>query len=542
MARPDLDAPPQMARMTVAAALDLPVLRHGLPKLVAGSRSVRRPIRWVHAGEVPNIASMLSGGELLLTTGMGIAATEDQRDFVADLASREIAGLVIELGGTFSRRLPAGLVEAAERQGLPLIELHAPVRFVAVTEAIHTEIVNRDYELLRRAGELHRSFTTSMLGGEGVPGVLDLLAKAIGNPVFLEGRNGRLLGHAGPSPGSGEVLVTAWPETRERVELIGIEATVGADRVEHHGRLVALPVERPFDAFAPLALERAAEMVALALLRSRQEEELLAVGHGNLLTSVADGKIGPEAAAARLAGLGLEKRDLVGFLPIAARLHAAPATDEDLAGASWTGALRDVDRGLESVGAPIVVGTDPAAGNLLILAGLRRSSSRTAVADRVDEALRAAAAKADRTVVVAVAGVCSWDEVGAGLRDATDSALMHAGDAAPGWIDAAAQPLELLLWRLGDQKEVPRFVDRVIGPVIEHDAKSKHTLLPTLEALCAHGGRRAATARALSLNRQALYGRIERLERILAVDLSEAESLTPIHVALLARRPRGGAR
>ncbi|HWH96426.1 MAG TPA: PucR family transcriptional regulator ligand-binding domain-containing protein, partial [Baekduia sp.] len=174
-------------RITVAAALELPALRRGLPEVRAGAEALNRPIRWVHAGEVPNMASLLRGGELLLTTGMGIGArTADQRRFVAELAARQVAALVIELGHTYPDRLPPALVAAAERHGLPLVELHAGVPFVAVTEAIHTEIVNHHYDLLRRAEDLQERFTGLMLQGGGIPGVLALLAEAVANPVFLE--------------------------------------------------------------------------------------------------------------------------------------------------------------------------------------------------------------------------------------------------------------------------------------------------------------------------------------------------------------------
>ena len=64
-----------------------------------------------------NIASMLIGGELLLTTGMGIGAREaEQRAFIERLAAKGIAALVVELGSTFAR-MPSALIEAAERRG-----------------------------------------------------------------------------------------------------------------------------------------------------------------------------------------------------------------------------------------------------------------------------------------------------------------------------------------------------------------------------------------------------------------------------------------
>src|SRR3954467_14585236 len=100
------DAP--SPRITVSAALALPALRRGLPEVVAGAGGLDRPIRWVHAGEVPNMASLLRGGELLLTTGMGIGPrAADQRRFVAELAARGVAALVIELGHTYAQRLPS---------------------------------------------------------------------------------------------------------------------------------------------------------------------------------------------------------------------------------------------------------------------------------------------------------------------------------------------------------------------------------------------------------------------------------------------------
>ncbi|HEY9437854.1 MAG TPA: PucR family transcriptional regulator ligand-binding domain-containing protein, partial [Streptomyces sp.] len=58
--------------ITVRRALDLPGLRGGLPEVMAGAEGLDRTVRWVHAGEVPYIASLLKGGELLLTTGLGL--------------------------------------------------------------------------------------------------------------------------------------------------------------------------------------------------------------------------------------------------------------------------------------------------------------------------------------------------------------------------------------------------------------------------------------------------------------------------------------
>jgi len=79
------------------------------------------------------------------------------------------------------------------------------------------------------------------------------------------------------------------------------------------------------------------------------------------------------------------------------------------------------------------------------------------------------------------------------------------------------------------------FVQRNLGPLLDHDRERKLVLLPTLEALCRNGGRKAQAARALHLQRQALYHRIARIESLLEVSLSDPGRLLTLHLALRAR-------
>ncbi len=57
---------------TVADVLALPVMRRGRPTLVAGRGGTDNRVRWVHAAEVADIAHLLQGGELVLTTGIAL--------------------------------------------------------------------------------------------------------------------------------------------------------------------------------------------------------------------------------------------------------------------------------------------------------------------------------------------------------------------------------------------------------------------------------------------------------------------------------------
>ncbi|MEU7054039.1 PucR family transcriptional regulator [Streptomyces eurythermus] len=534
----------QGAGITVQRALELPGLRSGLPEILAGGDRLGRTVRWVHAGEVPNIASLLKGGELLLTTGYGLGTRPaEQRAFVRTLAERGIAALVVELGPRFGR-LPAALVDTARAAGLPLVQLHREVPFVTVTEEIHTEIVNGHYALLQRAEEVHRRCTEALLGGGGVPQVLCILADFSGNPVFLETADGRLLYAAGAGPEGADPL-QVWEGLRGPHKEVpppagtvlvdvpgGGPGTAGSVRA----RLVLLPVRATPAPVHRIAAERAAGILAVVLMQARQEEELAARGRGDFLTDLAEGRIAAEDAPAQARVLGFKPGDSP-LLPVVMRIG-----DTLSPGGGWAVLARAVPEELAAVGVPVLLGVRPVEGRVLVLLGLRAEAERTAVADRVAAALRAGVERAGMrrpgsappVVVVGVAG--GWAAASAGLRHAAETATAAQGLSDQPWYDARRLDIDLLLWRLRDHPDLAAFVDRAIGPLREHDRRSRPPLLPTLETYLAHAGRKAETARELHLNRQTLYNRLARIGELLGTDLDDPQTVLALSLALRARR------
>ncbi|PBC64761.1 transcriptional regulator [Streptomyces sp. Tue6028] len=532
----------QGAGITVQRALELPGLRSGLPEILAGADRLQRTVRWVHAGEVPNIASLLKGGELLLTTGYGLGTRPaDQRAFVRTLAERGIAALVVELGPRFTR-LPSALVDTARAAGLPLVQLHREVPFVTVTEEVHTEIVNGHYALLQQAEEVHRRCTEALLGGGGVPQVLDILADFSGDPVFLETADGQLLYAAGTKSAGADPL-QVWEGLRGQHKE---EPPAGTTLVDVPGggpgsgsvraRLVLLPVGNPVAPVHRIAAERAAGILAVVLMQARQEEELAARGRGDFLTDLAEGRIAAEDAPAQARVLGF-KPGAGPLLPVVMRLADGPSP-----GGGWAVLARAVAEELASVGVPLLLGVRPVEGRVPLLVGLRSESERPAVADRVAAALRAGVERAGMqrpgaqppVVVVGVAG--GWTAASAGLRHAAETATAAQGLSDRPWYDARRLDIDLLLWRLRDHPDLAAFVDRAIGPLRDHDNRSKPPLLPTLETYLAHAGRKAETARELHLNRQTLYNRLARIGELLGTDLDDPQTVMALSLALRARR------
>ncbi|MGW5668343.1 PucR family transcriptional regulator ligand-binding domain-containing protein, partial [Micromonospora sp. NPDC003776] len=232
---------------TVREVLALVPVRHGAPRLVAGDAGLDRPVRWVHVAEVPDIATLLGGGELVLTTGIGLPADDaGLRAFIGDLADVGVSGLVVELGRRYVSGVPRVMAAAAERRGLPLVELRRATPFVRITEAVHALIVDAQLTELRATEEIHQRFTELSVEGAEPTEVVRQAAELAGCPVVLENLSRQVLAYD-PAGESAELLLDGWEQHSRRIRPAGRTAydpdsgwlvtTVGA-RGQDWGRLL----------------------------------------------------------------------------------------------------------------------------------------------------------------------------------------------------------------------------------------------------------------------------------------------------------------
>src|SRR5581483_8296951 len=101
-------------------------------------------VRWVHSSEIYEIGPLLSGGELLLTTGLGLAGADAgaRRHYVRELAERGIAGVAVEIGRSLPD-VPYEILDESRRLDLPLVVLRRVVPFIRISEAANTAIVTQ---------------------------------------------------------------------------------------------------------------------------------------------------------------------------------------------------------------------------------------------------------------------------------------------------------------------------------------------------------------------------------------------------------------
>lgn len=525
--------------ITVAAALRLDPLRAGVPEVLAGAASLGNPIRWVHSGEWLEMASVLRGGELLLTTGMALPDEPSaQRRFVASLAERAIAGLVIELHTSIAH-VPKAVVAEAEARKMPLIALHREIPFVEVTESLHREIVNRQALALERAEEAHRCFTELMLEGAGVPEVLAALSNLLGNPVVVEKADEGVVYHQAHAASDATVRA-AWDAVTHRLaqapDYISVPVNLGRGRT--WGTVSALALSSPLRRHDRVVLERGATVVALSMLQRNGEQGLAARQRGEFIARLMGPGVDEREAAAMAADLGFDRRALLRLPVVAVRAYRWSLDAEAADDAPWAAIWRELTAQLASMRTSAITGLLPGEG-LAVVVALSSVHDRDEVVSWVSRTVRRAAERrlGGAELIVCAGEVSrSWRQLGAELHDALE--LSHAVGHSPAreWFDSTAPSLERLLWGLRDDEALRGFVQRRLGPLAAHDRDHRTQFLKTVASYVTHGGRIAETARDLHLQRQSLYKRIRRIEELLRADLSDPDTRLGLHFALRARR------
>jgi purine catabolism regulator len=540
---------------TVREVLALPAVKAGDPQVVAGSGGLDVRVRWTHSAEVADVARLLRGGELLLTTGV-LLPTDDVglAAYVAHLARAGAAGLVVEMGRRFEQ-LPAVLLDTADRLDLPLVALGREVRFAHIAEQVAAAVLERQLSELVASERLHQLFTDLTVDGAPPTEVVRKVAQMSGRAVVLENLAHQVLAYDGAGSDT-TALLHDW-ESRSRSVRVpdrtgydpvaGVFVTAVGARGQDWGRLVLL-CPGGLDARDEVLMERAAATVALSRLVERDRESLERQTHRTLLQDLlaAAAPVADVAVRARALGVTLEGRALVA---VVFRLTPAPTGPVLVVQERLRDFTEDVAAAVRDAHAVAVVGgIDDASIGVLLSLPLR--SNVDPVLDRLSEALSRRDASGRSP-----AGTDDWvmavGSVVPSLRDARRAFLeaMQVADAAPAGAPAYRfyrlpdVRLRGLLHLLRDDDRLQTYVERELGPLLANDSSDRRggDLVGVLRTYLECGRNKSAAADAAHLSRPSLYERLERIESVLAVDLDDVESCLSLHVALLAldalRRP-----
>jgi purine catabolism regulator len=511
-------------------------------ELAVGEDGADAPIRWIHISELPDPTPWLSGGELLLTTGIQLATEERQREFIRLLAGRHLAGLGFGTGFDHAE-LPAGILDEARGLGFAVFEIPYEMPFIAITEKAFTRLVNEQYEVLQRGIAIHKRLERLVLEEGGLDEVVRALAAATGGAIcVLSGRGKMIASKTFRRELPPAAIEHVSEEVRRRSGVAGATGRRGAesgefapDHPEIAGRSLVLPVSirgrgapqawlvAARDAgglgdFERLILQQAVTVVALELMRQRAMRDTERRLAGDVLAEALTGRLSEEELATRLRpfGVGAGAAVLVFAGPDGAPPAAAESDLDRLLADAGVGALVAVrDRLLCAVVDSQEESVDPVA-----LAARARDSLAAEHGD-----LRAAASRP--------APVGSLRRSFHEARCALEAAAVVNGSSPPvaSYRDLGA--FQLLL-SLQDDDALRLYCDSVLGP-LEDASEYGDELIRSLEAFIESNGQWERAARELYCHRHTLRYRIRRVEQLTGRDLSSARDRIEFWLALRAR-------
>jgi purine catabolism regulator len=502
-------------------------------ELLVGGEGAKAPVRWVHPTELDDPTPWLSGGELLLTTGMQLKDPGVQREFVERLAQVHVAGVGFGTGFDHAE-VPAALLDAAREHGLPVFEVPYELPFIAITEKAFTALVNRQYELLQRSIAIHRRLERLLLEERGLDEIVRAMSATLGAAiVVLDPRGESLATREFQRALPAGALDALRDQVRRRADA---EATAFApEHPDLAGRALVLPVltgarggpqawllaVRDSGGFGEperLTIEQSVTVVALELMRQRAMRDTERRLAGDVLAEALAGELDAGDLAARLRPFGV----------------GAQAAVITMSLADAHGAEEDLHRTLAAAGRGALVATR----NEVLCAVVEGDGlDPLPLAERA----RAALAESHGEVRAAVSRVAPATELRRSFHEARcaleAAALMPRNGRDP---DHVASYRDLgsfqLLLSLQDDDALRLYCDSVLGP-LENGGTGEYgdELLRSLEVFIEHNGQWERAARELFCHRHTLRYRIRRIEDLTGRDLGNARDRIDFWLALRGR-------
>lgn len=472
-------------------------------------------IAWAHVSELTDPTPWLAGGELLLTTGLGLFTDDTQtRAYFRRLAQAGVSALGLSTGSALPHaEPPAGIADAASAAGIVLVHVpeRTPLQHVVrfVSDSMHDE----QTEPLRRALLAQRQLSEAATEEDGIAAVLTTMHSHTGIAAAVYDAGFRPLASSGASAAErfelrreeiAKRLVTGmrWSMSEEDAAGTTIVFPLGTQG-RSRGVLVAT------GAGSMTFYDRAIVSMVASLLGVLLEARSSAAGQqrrlgGRALDALLSGRLDEVGSSLRLAKLGIECDTVqVAVLParteepqidaIAARL--APHCRGVLAS-------RRAEEWALLVCEPSAAAI-PLLTELVDLAGLGPSGIGTGATPAnagfsLTQALRARALAERR------------------------------GSACVSLSDASGYRAMLLL---GDPLERAGFADAVLSPLDANDRAHGTELAHTLAVYLAHTSNIESAAQHLGIHRHTMRARLRRITELTGRALSDSTDLLELWLA-----------
>ena len=490
--------------LTAAGLQELPHLRL---TLVAGREGADVPIRWAHSSDHPHPERWLAGGELLLKNGSTLPTSVlAQSALIGRLGAVGVSGVVIGLDPELGE-LPATLVRAADDGRVPLMTTPYSSSFVAIERAVGEIIVRDDTGRLAAIEKIYGAARRSLTSRDPRQALRTLARDLQCELAVVDAETLRQIFEPGAS-----VPPELSGSLREELERYGgrIPGVVHLRTPAARALVVEVPITEPTLLVAshptrslpdlPVLQHLATAVAVLATEHTTSLEHSRRVG-AELFSSVINGHLAGAHASSALAEHGV---DVEGAVVVAIDGSAEP--DE-----------HRLHVGLARREVPHLM--------------LRRSDVLLVL---VSDEQRDLALLRDRLGQHIAAGVSLAVQEPGRLADAVREAVWSMRVARDLPTRTATYADAPLFTGLRDTDEARALVDRILGPLIAYDAGHGAELVHTLSAYLAHNRSWQRTADALSVHRQTVVYRLNKVGNLTGLDLRRTGDLAQCWLALRA--------
>ncbi|MCX5130519.1 MULTISPECIES: PucR family transcriptional regulator [unclassified Streptomyces] len=543
--------PPTLASLVHHSALKLTVR--------AGEDRLDVPVRWAHVSELADPVPYMEGGELLLITALTLDADDPEvmQRYVKRLAGAGVVGLGFAVGVNYDE-IPKALVQAAEKEGLPLLEVPRRTPFLAISKAVSAAIAADQYRAVTAGFAAQRELTKQALT-DGPEGLLAALAGQVDGWAALYDASGAVVATAPEWAGRRAARLTPDVE-RLRERPAPASAVVGGeDRVELHslgtgrrpraalavGTAAALGTAERYAVHSAIALltlttERSRSLHAaeqrigaavLRMLLAGEPDHARAVA-GDLYGGLLDAPfrlIIAESASGSAARAHADGHARVGTATPAKTAVTVPDVNGDPLG----GLAEVVESAAARAGESVLVVPE---GERLVVLAVDGGSAVTACGDYavVLEAARAAQreqpAGDEDELVVGLSAPAGPIAARAAYKQA-EQALSVARRRGRFLVEHEELAAGSVLPLLADDA-VRAFADGLLRALHEHDATGRGDLVASLRAWLSRHGQWDAAAADLGVHRHTLRYRMRRVEEILGRSLDDPDVRMELWLAL----------
>ena len=485
-----------------------------------------RTLTWAHAIDVDDPTPWLTGGELVLTTGLRLArSSREQAAYVERLADAGVAGIGFGVGLRFET-IPGSIVDACADRDLPLLEVPLPTPFIAITQAVARRLSEQELEALQHALTNQRHITRAAVRS-GLTGLVGMLSRELHCDSVVLDEYGAVMAASSRSPWLLERVAKEWQQhaRRAREGATSTETERGTLALQSlRGRSsvvgwLAVHHRQPPSSTDRLLLNQAAGLITLQL---DWPAELIAAYHA-LGGTLLDLLLHPHQQAATL----LRHLHHFGFAPSDPVVVALVTTSRRPGRL-----LQVVSDQLEATARPHVV--TRVEGGVVALLPAEDARHLVGLVER-------AAGEAQLgKVLIGVSGSVPQSAAPTALAAAEQAAgaARRAGHTV-GWFD------ELTLGAVVEDEAIRSRIQTLAAPALEALERGttarEAELVPSLEAFLHYNGSWETSARALGVHRHTMRARMARVEELTGLSLDSADTRVLLMLALMSRPEHSSA-